>query len=49
MPVIENYGYCFEPIARTRLKREFLESEQCKYYLKNHDTSVDRLRSAVRD
>ena len=46
MPYIENYGYCFEPIARVGLRKEFLESEQYKYYLENYDISADKLRSA---
>ncbi|SFU75126.1 hypothetical protein [Butyrivibrio sp. M55] len=49
MPFVANYGCCLEPIARVGLKREFLESEQYKYYMKNHDISADKLRSAFRD
>ncbi len=49
MPLVKNYGCCLEPIARVGVKREFLESEQYKYYMKNYDISADKLRSAFRD
>lgn len=48
MPFVENYGYSFEPVARVKLRKDFLESEQYKYYMKNHDISADKLRSAFK-
>lgn len=39
-PIVKNYGFCFDPIAKVRLQEEFLESEQYKKFMRNYDNSI---------
>ncbi len=47
LPIIENYGCCFLPVAKVGRIDEYLKNDVYKFYKKNYDENANRLHFSI--